>query len=209
MKKLFCLLLVVLIVAASVVPAEAKRRFRLPFFFGGSHSSEHIVFVMDLPNKPQLEHGNGTYVDLGYMFSPSGDRWIGHIGSSTRYLPLTEAKLSKVMAIAGLKELPPIPDKPISMFFDQMFGLLIFGLIAAAALAVLASKILMRNKVDDSEIEAYAKGQLVQHTARDRRIDERINAQLAQVASVAPPSPAQGFGIWPANHAPVSFGKRG
>ncbi len=92
--------------------AEA-RRGRIPIYIPGTGSSDQIVKVLDLPDIPALRHPDGRYVDLGYMHKArGGGAWIGYIGSSQKYVPLTEMQLQALLRIGGLDKLPPVPERP-------------------------------------------------------------------------------------------------
>ena len=112
--------------------AEAKRRGGgIPVPLPGLRA-EAIVKVLDLPQVPALSR-NGQHVDLGYKFnSGSGGEWVGYIGSDTEYLQLKPESLSLMLALAGLKEPPPVPDRPrgFSEFLWIGIGLLVlFGVM--------------------------------------------------------------------------------
>jgi hypothetical protein len=140
------------------VPAEARRRVRIPFL-GGHSSSEKIILVADLKDRAELRREDGNYIDLGYLFSRNGDKWIGHIGSSTQYVNLTESKLKQIIKLGGLDALPPVPARPTSMEIADLILYLFWGLIAAFVLAAIAGKFLAGNrKSEDDEIMEHAMG---------------------------------------------------
>lgn len=93
------------------------RRIRFPVFVSlpGGSSGGAIVKVLDLPDNPLMQRPDGRYIDLGYRFiGSSGGEWVGYIGSSNSYLPLSPGALRGLMLVAGLKELPPEPKRPSS-----------------------------------------------------------------------------------------------
>lgn len=111
--------------------ADARRRMRLPIFvpIPGASSGGSIVKVLDLPDSALTRRADGRYVDLGYRFiGGSGGEWVGYVGSSRSYLPLSPSALQGLMLVAGLKELPPVPQRPSSS------GGGMFMLLAAAAI---------------------------------------------------------------------------
>jgi hypothetical protein len=107
-----CSILAVVIFAATMTSAEARRGFRIPIVVPGFSSSETIHKVLDLPDIPALKRSDGKYIDLGYLYKRGGKgEWIGYIGSSKTYIPLTEAKLKMLLMVAGVPKLPPVPKR--------------------------------------------------------------------------------------------------
>jgi hypothetical protein len=110
--RVFTAILVALFVSIFFADDADARKFRFRYHGGGSSSSETLVRVMDLPDIPALKRKDGKYIDLGYKFdigSSSKGEWVGYIGSETRYLPFEKGMLDVVLALSGLKVLPPIP----------------------------------------------------------------------------------------------------
>ncbi|MFN0218126.1 MAG: hypothetical protein ACKVP4_04830 [Hyphomicrobium sp.] len=131
--------LVVLLALAATADVASARRMKFRLFSGSNGSSHHsadapskksklpivvpipggssgnIVKVLDLPDTALFRRPDGRYVDLGYRFT-SGDAgdWVGYVGSSTQYLPLSKDALNGMMMVAGLKELPPPPTRTSS-----------------------------------------------------------------------------------------------
>jgi hypothetical protein len=105
-------ILAVVIFAATMTSAEARRGFRIPIVVPGFSGSETIQKVLDLPDIPALKRSDGKYIDLGYLHKRGGKgEWIGFIGSSKTYIPLTEAKLKMLLMVAGVPKLPPVPKR--------------------------------------------------------------------------------------------------
>lgn len=102
--------LVLVFIAISVSDADARRGFRIPIpGLGG----EQIQKVLDLPNIPALRRKDGKYVDLGYLHHRFfGGKWVGYIGSSSKYVDLSEKNLTLMLRIAGVRKLPPVPERP-------------------------------------------------------------------------------------------------
>lgn len=113
MHRLLTFAVTAIIALSLATPAaEAKRRGGFIVPIPGLSSSEKIVKVVDLPDKPALLRRDGKYIDLGYLHGSGGGEWVGYIGSSTTYVPLRGGKLQAFMRAAGLRELPPPPEKP-------------------------------------------------------------------------------------------------
>ena len=127
LRNFIAAVLSLILISVAIQPASAKRRLGIPFI--GGVRTEHIVKVQDLPDIPVLQREDGTFVDLGYKFSATGSgEWIGYIGSSRSYLPLTEPQLYLLLAAGGLKELPPVPQRPAgSLVTTVLFGI---GIVA-------------------------------------------------------------------------------
>jgi hypothetical protein len=131
MRKVSVLVLAVVAMGVMSMQAEA-RRLRIPVVIPGFGSSEQIVRVVDLPDIAALKRDDGTYVDLGYLHKRSGGEWVGYVGSSETYIKLTEEKLNALLAVGGLKKLPPVPQRTASSGgVGSWFGI---GIVALAVL---------------------------------------------------------------------------
>lgn len=79
-------------------------------------TGESLVKVLDIPALAHVEvdaSGRETKSrrDLGYKFSGcTGGEWVVHVGSKTRYIPLSEGQLQLMLLAAGLTEPPPAPS---------------------------------------------------------------------------------------------------
>ena len=94
---------------------EAKQIRAAFMLVGVDDTNAQIVKVLDLPDVPMLKREDGRYVDLGYKWGTSGDgQWVGYIGSSTSYVPLTKELRATLMMVGALKEMPPAPKRPRS-----------------------------------------------------------------------------------------------
>jgi hypothetical protein len=110
-NRIMALGMAAIVLASLSASAEARRRgFFIPI--PGFRSGDSLMLVKDLPNIEALKLPDGRYIDLGYKFSRSGNKWIGHIGSDTEFLNFGEAEIKMLMTAAGLTELPPVPEKP-------------------------------------------------------------------------------------------------
>lgn len=115
-------------VATLVMCLGSHEAFAGRRFFGGGFGGESLVLVKELPDIEALHRPVGKYVDLGYKFNRlSGGEWVGYIGSTRTYLPLTEPQLSILIAVGGLDTLPPVPSRPVSSFL--FIGLFCFGVL--------------------------------------------------------------------------------
>lgn len=114
--------------------AEAKRGIRIPFI--GGIGGESLVKVLDLPNTPVLKLKGGGYIDLGYKFDRfSGGEWVGYVGSSSRYKKLNESQLKMLLRIAGVSELPPVPER-------SFFGSAITWLLLIVGVGIIGMRVL-------------------------------------------------------------------
>jgi len=138
MGRFFSLTFLAFFIAMTVTPmdAEAKRGggaskgggvFAVP----GFSRSDQIIKVLDLPDNALLLREDGKYIDLGYIHKLDGTgKWIGHVGSSSAYVDFTPETLKMVMLLAGIDELPPVPERSSSgggMGIWMILGALIFG----------------------------------------------------------------------------------
>lgn len=129
LRRFTLLLLAMSVMIASVAEAEARRRGRLPIFLGGG-SGEDIVKVLDLPDIPALRRNDGRYIDLGYLHQSRGrGKWIGYIGSSSRYMPLNDQALRYVMRVSGLKKLPPVPERASSPYAWLLVSVVVIAVL--------------------------------------------------------------------------------
>lgn len=204
-KHLSAALLVAVILLASATQAEARRGRGIPIPIPGLRG-ETLIKVLELPRIAMLKRSDGQYVDLGYKFySWSGGDWIGYIGSESEYLPMTPEKLQVLMVVAGLKELPPIPDRPWG--FSEWLWIGIGGLVLSG---VLFKKLAGSSSSKDvpREVERMAS-----MSRADAAIDAALKSRSALVArAVTPPagprSPVRGQQL--ASGAPrAAFGRRG
>lgn len=100
-------------------------------------NAETIVKVVDLPDIPPLQSEDGRYIDLGYKFNPTGGDWVGYIGSDDKYIRLDPKTLQAMLAIAGLKKAPPVPDRPAGSKLHVFLFLIGIGMVAFFALLCL------------------------------------------------------------------------
>ncbi len=175
--------------------ADAKRRsYFIPI--PGLSSGEKIVKVVDLPDKPALLRDDGKYIDLGYLHRTGGGEWVGYIGSSTSYVPLRGDRLQAFMRAAGLRELPPAPEKP-SIFSEPL--MIISVIIVVMALAWKLGKGLFSGaeKVSGRAVR-HVVGTQENHRPRDwTDLDEKVQkaaerrkqAALAAKSQSAPRKP--------------------
>ncbi len=93
-----------------VVPDRAEAGVPIPC------TGESLVKVLDIPALASEEvdaHGRKTVSrrDLGYKFSGcTGGEWVVHVGSDSRYIPLSDGQLQLMLLAAGLTEPPPVPS---------------------------------------------------------------------------------------------------
>ncbi len=114
-----------------VLPTDADAKRRIRVFGGSTGGSATIVKVLELPDTAALKHRSGAYIDRGYMWRRGSEgTWIGYLGSDSRYLSLTPEGLEGLLAVAGVSELPPVPEKPKSYFW---VFLLILGVVGVAS----------------------------------------------------------------------------
>ena len=109
----FAAVIAVLLIAFTATTADARRGFRIPIVVPGiGGGSESIEKVLDLPDIPALRREDGTYIDLGYLHKGGGNgEWVGYVGTSKTYLVLSESKLKMLLMVAGVPELPPVPER--------------------------------------------------------------------------------------------------
>ena len=174
---------------------QANARVRIPIVIPIPGSSEKLVKVKDLPDIPLLRRKDGRYIDLGYKFNRfSGGEWVGYIGSSKRYLPLSKDGLKMLMLIGGLHKLPPVPERP-GMFSGSSgtFWVIIiaifvfFGMVKRLLSFLLAPLSLLKNRPRKTARNGHDAGLDEQAAMRAQmRIEEMARAQGAQPA----PQPA-------------------
>ncbi|MEZ5426541.1 MAG: hypothetical protein R2747_09770 [Pyrinomonadaceae bacterium] len=131
MKTLINLVLAAFILGIMIVPARAAAGF---FSYGG----EEVIKVADFPDTKEFYHPQHGYIDAGYVYKQVSiffipiwnyeGRWVGHIGSEEKYLPMPKDLMDKLAADAGV-QLPETPDLP---FWEAVGGKIIFSLIILA-----------------------------------------------------------------------------
>ncbi len=93
-----------------VVPDRAEAGVPIPC------TGESLVKVLDIPvlASEEVDARGRTTVsrrDLGYKFSGcTGGEWVVHVGSDSRYIPLSDGQLQLMLLAAGLTEPPPVPS---------------------------------------------------------------------------------------------------
>lgn len=142
MKKTILLLFVMLATSAVMLSPSMARGVRLGAF--GIHK-EAIERVIDFPDTEGFQRSDGKHVDLGYLHRAFGEgEWVGYLGTSSQYLPLSQGQLLIVLASAGVDELPPVPPTPLSVKMAQWMvygGAAAFGLFVIIAVFRKASPI--------------------------------------------------------------------
>ena len=129
--------LLIAVIIAPLDDAEARRGRGIPMPPIPGLRGETLVLVKELPRIPAFQRPDGKYMDLGYKFhSFSGGEWVGHIGSDREYLTIPEPQLQMLLLLAGMSELPPVPDRPWS--WGGIFWAVVGGF---AALKFLSKKL--------------------------------------------------------------------
>ncbi len=198
----FVLLLVSLVTAGE---AEARRGRGIPLPIPGLRS-EVVVKVLELPRSPNLMY-EGKPIDLGYKFySGSGGEWVGYIGSDTSYLPFKPDGLERTLALAGLRGLPPVPDRPWQL--SELVMLAIGLLLIAFALF---KKFMTGLASDDRAVSVVEAGGPLE-TSGMARADAAMQARIQAMGEGATRPSPQGADARGAAHslggARPSFGKR-
>lgn len=101
MNRLFATGLLALLVFATLgaQPADARRRFFLPGFGGGSGASERIENVYELPDRAPFKH-DGEFFELGYLYSTrQSNGYVLYHGD--KYLRLDPAMIAMIKADLG------------------------------------------------------------------------------------------------------------
>ncbi|MEO1205918.1 MAG: hypothetical protein AAFV45_06260, partial [Pseudomonadota bacterium] len=106
------ILIGLLVTPPASAPATAQGGIDLNHLLSGLSLGSTITKVRELPDIPQLRTDDGQYIDLGYLRRLGGKgEWVGHVGSSRKYLPLTPRELDQVLIVSGLYRLPPAPEQ--------------------------------------------------------------------------------------------------
>ncbi len=100
-------------------------------------TSEKIVKVAALPKTAEFALPNGQHINLGYLYTGClSGRWIGYVGSSSRYMTWKDDMLPEVAAAAGIKALPDPPglvwglfNAPGAFWVEWMYAI-VLGLLA-------------------------------------------------------------------------------
>ena len=103
MLRRFCALIVL---AASLCAGAGAAHAKVPIPCTG----EKIVKVADLPRTAEFTLANGQHVDLGYLYqSCFSGKWVGYVGSSSRFVTWKDGTLPDIAATAGMPALPAEP----------------------------------------------------------------------------------------------------
>jgi len=189
--------IVMFLCAMLVGPCAAEARRGIPIVIPGFGGGEQLVKVVELPRIPQLQRPDGAYIDLGYKFTSGGGEWVGHIGSDTKYMPLTPDALQMLMTVAGLRELPPPPERPWST-----------STLIWMALGIMALIGVLMKRLTGGVATAAAQQAVSQETRADQAIAEALRAQQAPGPARRASTPAPRGLSRPVGGKP-SFGRRG
>lgn len=126
---------------------------RIPIPYG---EKQKIVKVADLPDTEDFQLEDGTYFDIGKMYTISHIVWLpysnteailtGYVDDET-YVELTPEQVKEIAAHAKVK----IPEEVTASFFDRIGGKIVLGLLAAVILYGVYSNYF--GKKDDDEEE--------------------------------------------------------
>lgn len=128
-QRLYAFTVVLVALLYGTVGAEAK--VPIPC------TSEKIVKVAALPKTADFALPNGQHIDLGYLYTGCvSGKWIGYVGSSSRYMTWKDDMLPDIAAAAGMKALPDAPglvwgliNAPGAFWVEWMYAL-VLGLLA-------------------------------------------------------------------------------
>ncbi len=130
LRVVFALICAIIAAAGLGTDAEAKRKgFVIPL--PGLSRGDTVERVVDLPDVPALQRADGSYIDLGYLHKRNGGgKWVGYIGSSTRYLSFSPEQLETLLSAGGMNALPPVPTRSdmAGTIWMVLMGLGVFGL---------------------------------------------------------------------------------
>ena len=196
--RFLTMLAIVALMVFSAAQAEARRGF-IPIPGG----AEILVKVVDMPHTPEFLLKDGKHVDLGYKFNSywQGGEWIGHIGSDSQYVALTETQMAVMLKAANLTTLPPVPSRPWT--FVNALWLIILGFVGVGvALKLLRGKAAGASAspaglMGGGEAQPAQTGKA--HVALDRLLTQR------EAPSPAAPSPTPRAGLAGPR---ASFGRR-
>lgn len=98
----------------------AKVHFPVPF-----GSQEKIIKMRDLPDRPEFQLEDGTYFDIGSMYtirhifwlaySNSESKLVGYVNSQDKYIEFTQEELQNIAAQAKIR----LPERAKISFFDK------------------------------------------------------------------------------------------
>lgn len=104
---------------------SSAKTFQSKLPFG---SKEKIISIRELPNTTEFQLKDGTYYDIGSLYTKKRFLWlgyaygepeyVGYINSQEKYVPLTANDLNKVAGIAKIK----LPLTPEISFFDKFIS---------------------------------------------------------------------------------------
>jgi len=126
---------------------------RIPIPYG---EKQKIVKIVDLPDTEDFQLDDGTYFDIGKMYTISHIVWLpysstdavltGYVDDET-YVELTPEQIKEIAAHAKVE----IPESVSPTFFDRIGGKILIGLIVAGAVYFF----FIRKSDDDEEDEVH------------------------------------------------------
>lgn len=159
-------------------------------------TSDLVVKVLDLPDRPEFRRLDGSYFDLGWRFKgKKGGAWVGYIGSSTDFLNIPPQELANIMRLANLSVLPQPPRRLTPPARPQATPRGIFdaipllGMAMSLVLTVVVLRYLARNATN--ALEAAARGLVDWARTHARRPDGKpMRAPAGPDRSPMSPGPA-------------------
>ncbi|ADV49299.1 hypothetical protein I2486_10055 [Cellulophaga sp. E16_2] len=114
----------------------AIARVGIPIPYG---DEDKIIKILDLPDTEEFQLEDGTYFDIGKMYTISHIVWLpysntevvitGYVDDDT-YVELTPEQLIEIAALAKVE----IPETASASFFDRIGGKIVLGLLALVVL---------------------------------------------------------------------------
>ncbi len=158
MKKKLKLSTIVLLFVLTGQAVYAKARIPIPY-----GTEEKIIKVLDFPDTEMFQLEDGSYFDLGSMYTKSHIVWLsysntepvlvglveGKNGMEDSYLELTPEMLTEIEKTTGIE----LPKEGSVSFFDKFVGKFILGILV---LSVLYGLYLKYIKKEEKETAAQA-----------------------------------------------------
>lgn len=142
-----------LVITMTILSQSISLKARIPIPYG---EAEKIIKIVDLPDTEDFQLEDGTYFDIGSMYTINHVLWlaysntepeiVGYIeGKDDEYLELTPEQLEQIAALANVE----IPAEGEVSFFHKIVGKVVLGLIGAFILYTLYNSYFGKDDEED------------------------------------------------------------
>ncbi len=145
---------VTLVLFLNVYAVYGKARIPIPY-----GTEEKIIKIVDLPDTEDFKLEDGSYFDIGSMYTKSHLLWlsysnsdpkiVGFVEGADMYLDLNAEQLAEIEKISG----KTIPKTGSISFFDKFLGKGILGLLVLLVIYGIYSSFFGKEEEEETVVE--------------------------------------------------------